>query len=110
STSSSTSSSSTTAPVTQSTTSSATATAATAGPAATSWSLPNATADGTRDVVNQINSSNISKLKVAWKIPITGVKGLFGVFASTPVFSPDGKTACLQDLSDSVYAINAKPG
>jgi outer membrane protein assembly factor BamB len=110
STSSSTSSSSTTAPVTQSTTSSATATAATAGPAATSWSLPNATADGTRDVVSQINSSNVSKLKVAWKIPITGVKGLFGVFASTPVFSPDGQTAYLQDLSDSVYAINVKTG
>jgi alcohol dehydrogenase (cytochrome c) len=110
STSSSTSSSSTTAPVTQSTTTSSTATAATAGPAATSWSLPNATADGTRDVVSQINSSNVSKLKVAWKIPITGVKGLFGVFASTPVFSPDGQTAYLQDLSDSVYAINVKTG
>jgi alcohol dehydrogenase (cytochrome c) len=110
STSSSTTTSSSTAPVTQSTTTTATATAATAGPAAASWSLPNATADGTRDVVSQINSSNISKLKVAWKIPVTGVKGLFGVFASTPVFSPDGQTVYLQDLSDSVYAVNVKTG
>jgi outer membrane protein assembly factor BamB len=52
----------------------------------------------------------VSKLKVAWKIPVTGVKGDFGVFASTPVFSPDGQTVYLQDLSDSVYAVNVKTG
>jgi outer membrane protein assembly factor BamB len=111
STSSSTSSSSSsTAPVTQSTSTTATTTAATAAPAAASWSLPNASAEGTRDVTSQINSSNVSKLKVAWKIPVTGVKGLFGVFASTPIFSPDGQTVYLQDLSDSVYAVNVKTG
>ena len=47
---------------------------------------------------------------MAWKIPVTGVKGLFGVFASSPVFSPDGQTVYLQDLSDSVYAVNVKTG
>jgi outer membrane protein assembly factor BamB len=106
--------SSSTAPATQSTTTAttttATTTAATAGAAATSWTLPNANADGTRDVTSQINSSNVSKMKVAWKIPVTGVKGFYGVFASTPVFSPDGQTVYLQDLSDSVRAVNVKTG
>jgi alcohol dehydrogenase (cytochrome c) len=110
SSSSSTSSSSTTAPVTQSTTTTSTTTAATAGPAASSWSLPNASPDGTRDIASPINASNVSKLKVAWKIPVTGVKGFYGVFASTPVFSPDGQTVYLQDLSDSVRAVNVKTG
>jgi glucose dehydrogenase/mono/diheme cytochrome c family protein len=110
STSSSASSSSTAAPVTQPTSTTTTTTAATAGPAAASWTLPNASADGTRNVESQINSSNVSKLKVAWKIPVTGVKGLFGVFASTPIFSPDGQTVYLQDLSDSVYAVSVKTG
>jgi glucose dehydrogenase/cytochrome c5 len=77
--------------------------------AAKLWSLPNATPDGTRDVASQINSSNVSKLKVAWKIPITGVKGLYGVFASSPVFGPNG-VVYLQDLGDNVYAVNVKTG
>ena len=102
--SSSSATSSATSTATQSTTTTATTTAAAAGPAAASWTLPNAGADGTRDVVSQINSSNVSKMKVAWKIPVTGVKGFYGVFASTPVFSPDGQTVYLQDLSDSVRA------
>jgi outer membrane protein assembly factor BamB len=105
-----TSSSATSSATTSATTTTATTTAATTAAAATSWSLPNATADGTRDVASQINSSNVSKLKVAWKIPVTGVKGLYGVFASSPVFSPDGQTVYLQDLSDSVYAVNVKTG
>src|ERR1700761_8912134 len=76
---------------------------------AKTWSLPNATPEGTRDVASQINSSNVSKLKVAWKIPITGVKGLYGVFASSPVFGPNG-IVYLQDLGDNVYAVNEKTG
>jgi alcohol dehydrogenase (cytochrome c) len=113
STSSSASSTSTAAVTTSSTTAATTTastTAATTAAAATSWSLPNATPDGTRDVASSINSSNVSKLKVAWKIPVTGVKGLYGVFASSPVFSPDGQTVYLQDLSDSVRAVNVKTG
>src|SRR6201996_4852005 len=76
---------------------------------AKTWSLPNATPEGTRDVASQINSSNVSKLKVAWKIPITGIKGLYGVFASSPVFGPNG-VVYLQDLGDNVYAVNVKTG
>jgi outer membrane protein assembly factor BamB len=77
--------------------------------AASLWSLPNADRDGTRDISSQINSSNVSQLKVAWTIPVVGVKGLYGVFSSTPVFGPDG-VAYLQDLGDNVYAVSMKTG
>jgi outer membrane protein assembly factor BamB len=107
STSSSPTATSATSPATQSSTTTTATTSTTA--AAPLWSLPNATPEGTRDVVSQIDSSNVSKLKVAWKIPITGVKGLYGVFASTPVFGPNG-VAYLQDLGDNVYAVNIKTG
>jgi outer membrane protein assembly factor BamB len=80
-----------------------------AGTPASVWSLPNATPGGTRDVASSINSTNVSQLKLAWKIPVTGVKGLYGVFASTPVFGSNG-IVYLQDLSDSVYAVNVKTG
>ncbi len=111
STSSSTSSSATTAAASSTTaaTTTASTTAATTAEAATTWSLPNASTGGTRDVVSQINSSNVSKLKVAWKIPIVHVKGFQGVFASTPVFGPNG-VVYLQDLGDNVYAVNVKTG
>jgi glucose dehydrogenase len=91
------------------TTSSSASSSASTGQPASLWSLPNATLDGTRDVASQINSSNVSQLKLAWKIPITGVKGLYGVFSSSPVFGPNG-VVYLQDLSDSVYAVNVKTG
>jgi outer membrane protein assembly factor BamB/mono/diheme cytochrome c family protein len=110
---SSSASSSSTAAVTSSSTTAATTTAsttaATTAEAAATWSLPNATTGGTRDVVSSINSSNVSKLKVAWTIPLVGVKGFEGVFASSPVFGPNG-IVYLQDLSDSVYAVNLKTG
>ena len=91
------------------TTSTSSTSAAPTSQPASLWSLPNATPDGTRDVASPINSSNVSQLKVAWTIPITGVKGLYGVFSSTPVFGSNG-IAYLQDLSDSVYAVNVKTG
>jgi glucose dehydrogenase len=77
--------------------------------AAATWSLPNADRDGTRSISSQINASNVSQLKVAWKIPIVGVKGIYGVFSSTPVFSSGG-VAYLQDLGSNVYAVNVKSG
>jgi outer membrane protein assembly factor BamB len=91
------------------TTSTSSSSAAPTSQPASLWSLPNATPDGTRDIASPINSSNVSQLKVAWTIPITGVKGLYGVFSSTPVFGSNG-IAYLQDLSDSVYAVNVKTG
>jgi hypothetical protein len=104
------SSTSTTASSTQSTSSAqSTSTSSTTTPPVSTWSLPNADPDGTRDVASQINSSNVSKLKVAWSIPIKGVKGLYGVFASSPVVGPNG-IVYLQDLGDNVYAVDVKTG
>jgi alcohol dehydrogenase (cytochrome c) len=110
------SSTSTAASSTQTTSSTATTTATTTtttttatAAAASTWSLPNADADGTRDIASQINSSNVSQLKVAWTIPINGVKASSGVFSSTPVFGPNG-VVYLQDLGDNVYAVDVKTG
>ena len=88
---------------TQTTTSSQTSTAASL------WSLPNADPNGTRDISSPINSSNVSQLHQAWSIPIVGVKGIYGVFSSTPVFGPNG-VAYLQDLGNNVYAVSVKTG
>ena len=73
------------------------------------WSVPNADVDGTRAVSSQINSSNVSQLKVAWTIPITGVKGLYGVFSTHAGVRPNG-VAYLQDLGNNVYAVDVKTG
>ena len=94
---------------TSTSTTEATTSASQTSTAASLWSLPNADPDGTRDVSSQISSSNVSELKVAWKIPITGIKGLYGVFASSPVFGPNG-VVYLQDLGDNVFAVNDKTG
>jgi outer membrane protein assembly factor BamB len=107
--SSSSTSSSTTSSSTSSVTQSTTTATTTAAAAASLWSLPNADPDGTRDISSQITSSNVSQLKVAWTIPIVGVKASSGVFSSTPVFGPNG-VVYLQDLGDSVYAVNVKTG
>src|ERR1700759_2265567 len=106
--SSSASSSTSSAATTSSTTTAATSSASTAA-SSSLWSLPNADADGTRSISSQINSSNVSQLKVAWRIPIVGVKSNSGVFGSTPVFGPNG-IVYLQDLGDNVYAVNVKTG
>jgi glucose dehydrogenase len=94
---------------TASATTEATTTSSQSSSAASLWSLPNANPEGTRDVSSDINSSNVSQLKMAWKIPIVGVKGTYGVFSSTPVFGSNG-TAYLQDLGSNVSAINVKTG
>jgi outer membrane protein assembly factor BamB len=88
------------------TTSTTSTTQSATGPVAGSWSVPNADAQNTRDVSSPINASNVSKLKVAWKIPITGKYG----FSSTPVFSPDGSTVYLQNLASNVLAVNTNTG
>ena len=49
------------------------------------WTQPNGNLAGTRDVTSSINSSNVNKLGVAWKVPITGKPASFGNFAATPV-------------------------
>jgi glucose dehydrogenase len=52
----------------------------------TTWSLPGADLQNTRDVGGPINASNVSTLGVAWTDPITAVTQ-FGGYATTPVVS-----------------------
>lgn len=76
---------------------------------ATTWSLPNADLQNTRAISSPITAANVSKLRVAWKIPLTHAGG-FGYYANTPVVSQDGKTIYFQDLGYNVFAADAKTG
>jgi outer membrane protein assembly factor BamB len=73
----------------------------------TTWELPGANAQNTRDVGGPINSSNVSTLGVAWTVPIVA-SGTFGAYATTPVVS--NCVLYTQDLASNVYAINLSTG
>ena len=85
-----------------------TTTHAASQPAASAWSLPNANLQNTRAISSSISAANVSKLKVAWRIPLTQV-GAFGYYANTPVFGQDG-TIYFQDLAYNVFAVDGKTG
>lgn len=80
----------------------------TSQPEASTWSLPNATLQNTRAISSSITSANVSKLRVAWRLPLKHA-GVFGYYANTPVFGEDG-TVYLQDLAYNVFAVNGKTG
>src|ERR1700691_5076013 len=62
-----------------------TAPAATGQPAA-GWTLPDATLANTRDVASAITSTNVSKLGVAWTVPLKiPTAHTDGAYATTPV-------------------------
>jgi outer membrane protein assembly factor BamB/cytochrome c553 len=87
-----------------------TTTTASAPPAhvvATTWGLPGADLQNTRMVAGAINSSNVSKLHVAWTVPIKAA-GSFGTYATTPVVS--NGVVYTQDINSNVYAISLKTG
>ncbi|HTA33175.1 MAG TPA: PQQ-binding-like beta-propeller repeat protein [Solirubrobacteraceae bacterium] len=73
----------------------------------TTWELPGANAQNTRDVGGPINSTNVSTLGVAWTVPIVA-SGTFGAYATTPVVS--NGVLYTQDLASNVYAINLSTG
>jgi outer membrane protein assembly factor BamB len=73
----------------------------------TTWSLPGADLQNSRDVGGPIDASNVSTLGVAWTLPITAVTQ-FGGYATTPVVS-DG-VMYTQDLRSNVQAINLQSG
>jgi outer membrane protein assembly factor BamB/plastocyanin len=75
--------------------------------ALTSWSLPGADLQNTRDVGGPINASNVSTLGVAWTVPITA-HSAFGGYATTPVVS--NGVVYTQDLASNVEAINLVTG
>jgi outer membrane protein assembly factor BamB len=54
-----------------------------------------------------IDSSNVSSLEVAWRLPLTA-KSIFGSYASTPVVA--GEVVYSQDLASSVQAIDLQSG
>lgn len=76
--------------------------------AASTWSLPNANLQNTRQISSSISSANVSKLRPKWRIPLTQV-GAFGYYANTPVFGQNG-TIYFQDLAYNVFAVNGPTG
>ena len=73
----------------------------------TSWNLPNADLQNTRNVGGAIKPSNVSTLGVAWTVPITA-GGAFGGYSSTPVVA-DG-VMYSEDIDSNVQAIDLDSG
>jgi outer membrane protein assembly factor BamB len=75
--------------------------------AAAGWTLPGANLQNTRDVASAINSSNVSKLGVAWTVPIrANIPG--HTYATTPVVV--NGVIYTQDLESNVMAIELATG
>ena len=86
----------------------ASAPAATGRPAA-GWTLPDADMGSTRYVASAITSANVSKLGVAWTVPLTiPTTRTDGAYATTPVIV-DG-VVYVQDLESDVMAISLATG
>ena len=82
--------------------------AATGKPAA-GWTLPGADLANTRDVASAITSTNVSKLGVAWTVPLhTDVSHSDGAYATTPVIV--NGVVYVQDLQSNVMAISLATG
>jgi outer membrane protein assembly factor BamB len=85
-----------------------------AGPGvAASWALPGANLQNTRDVASSISSSNVSKLGVAWCVPIESTgearKAGFTDGYSTTAVVVDG-VVYTQDMESNVMAIELATG
>ena len=85
-----------------------TAPAATGRPAA-GWTQPDADLASTRYVTSGITSANVSRLGVAWTMPLTmSTAHTDGAYASTPVIV--NGVVYVQDLDSNVYAISLATG
>jgi alcohol dehydrogenase (cytochrome c) len=85
-----------------------TAPAATGQPAA-GWTQPNADLASTRYVASAITSTNVSKLGVAWTMPLTmSTAHTDGAYAATPVVV--NGVVYVQDLDSNVFAISLATG
>jgi alcohol dehydrogenase (cytochrome c) len=69
--------------------------------------LPGGDLQNTRNIPGPINSSNVSKLKQVWTLPIRAT-GSFGTYATTPIVVAG--IVYTQDIGSNVYAINLKSG
>ena len=80
-----------------------------AGQPAAGWTLPGADLANTRDVASAITSSNVSKLGVAWTVPLhTSLSHTDGAYATTPVIV--NGVVYVQDLQSNVMAISLATG
>jgi outer membrane protein assembly factor BamB len=80
-----------------------------AAAASVPWTLPNGDLFNTRVTRGaRISSATVSKLGVAWTMPLTA-SSIYGTFAANPVTSSDG-TVYLQDLDSNVSAVDMKTG
>jgi len=85
-----------------------TAPAATGRPAA-GWTQPGADLANTRDVASAITSADVSKLGVAWTVPLTmSTAHTDGAYATTPVIV--NGVVYVQDLDSDVMAISLASG
>ena len=85
-----------------------TAPPATGRPAA-GWTQPDADLASTRYVASGITSANVSKLGVAWTMPLTmSTAHTDGAYATTPVIV--NGVVYAQDLDSNVFAINLATG
>jgi glucose dehydrogenase len=85
-----------------------TAAAATGRPAA-GWTQPGADLANTRDAASAITSSDVSKLGVAWTVPLTmSTAHTSGAYAATPVIV--NGVVYVQDLDSDVVAISLATG
>ena len=85
-----------------------TAPAATGQPAA-GWTEPGADLANTRDVASSITSTDVSKLGVAWTVPLTmSTAHTDGAYATTPVIV--NGVVYVQDLDSDVFAISLATG
>jgi glucose dehydrogenase/plastocyanin len=75
--------------------------------ALTTWSLPGADPENSRDVGGPINASNVSTLGVAWTVPLTA-HSAFGADVTTPVVA--NGVLYTQDLDSNVEAIDLVSG
>src|SRR5579863_613038 len=85
-----------------------TAPAATGTPAA-GWTQPDADLASTRYVASGITSANVTKLGVAWTMPLTmSTAHTDGAYATTPVIV--NGVVYVQDLDSNVYAVSLATG
>jgi alcohol dehydrogenase (cytochrome c) len=85
-----------------------TAPAATGQPAA-GWTAPDADLASTRYVASTITSANVSKLGVAWTMPLTmNTSHTDGAYAATPVIV--NGVVYIQDLDSNVFAVSLATG
>jgi alcohol dehydrogenase (cytochrome c) len=79
------------------------------GRPAAGWTQPDADLASTRDVASAITSTNVSKLGVAWTVPLTmSTAHTDGAYATTPVIV--NGVVYVQDLDSDVMAISMATG